>query len=45
MSGLLWWKQPVLMILNNSIESGISSFNTVKIVPLTNYQDVLSKLT
>ena len=27
------------------IDSGISSFNTVKIVPLTNYQDVVSKLT
>ena len=27
------------------IDSGISSFNTVKIVPLKNYQDVVSKLT
>lgn len=26
------------------IDSGISSFNTVKIVPLTNYQDVVSRL-
>ena len=26
------------------IESGISSFNTVKIVPLTDYQDVLSRI-
>ena len=26
------------------IDSGISSFNTVKIVPLTHYQDVVSKL-
>jgi hypothetical protein len=26
------------------IDSGISSFNTVKIVPLTNYQDVRSRL-
>ncbi|MBA3749396.1 MAG: hypothetical protein H0X03_00580 [Nitrosopumilus sp.] len=25
------------------IDSGISSFNTVKIVPLTNYHDVISK--
>lgn len=27
------------------IDSGISSFNTVKIVPLKNYQDVVSTLT
>ena len=26
------------------IESGISSFNTVKIVPLTDYQDVLNRI-
>ena len=26
------------------IESGISAFNTVKIVPLTNYQDVLKRI-
>lgn len=26
------------------IESGISTFNTVKIVPLTNYQDVLKRI-
>jgi hypothetical protein len=26
------------------IESGISTFNTVKIVPLTNYQDVLERI-
>lgn len=26
------------------IESGISSYNTVKIVPLTNYQDVLNRI-
>ncbi|MDQ2685450.1 MAG: hypothetical protein M3Y25_06370 [Thermoproteota archaeon] len=26
------------------IESGISKFNTVKIVPLTNYQEVLNRL-
>ncbi|MDR4491867.1 MAG: hypothetical protein AB7V56_05940 [Candidatus Nitrosocosmicus sp.] len=26
------------------IESGISTFNTVEIVPLTNYQDVLERI-
>jgi hypothetical protein len=26
------------------IESGISSYNTVKIVPLTDYQDVLNRI-
>jgi hypothetical protein len=26
------------------IDSGISTFNTVKIVPLTNYQDVLKRI-